>query len=182
MFQHFGGAFALGCLIAFASAETRTQNNFNHIHPQATPEHSNEYPQERQGLIDSYGAPTAPLVQEQASSGPTYDSAWYPEPQTQPQFPRYEPTFAPQGPVGCVNNGLTSFGGSFLTTAIQVVMGLFAFSLLISLITKFAGASFLSDIFEERSFNPDSVAMYTELALNGIEKAKALYEDVLNKE
>ena len=37
---------------------------------------------------DTYGAPTAPLVQEQASSGPTYDPAWYPEPQTQPQFPR----------------------------------------------------------------------------------------------
>jgi len=180
MFQHFGGAFALGCLIAFASAETRTQNNFNHIHPQATPEHSNEYPQERQGLIDSYGAPTAPLVQESPSSGQTYGE-WYPE-QTQPQFPPYQQTFAPQAPVGCVNTGLTSFGGSFLTTAIQVVMGLFAFSLFISLITKFAGASFLSDIFEERSFNPDSVALYTELALNGIEKAKALYEDVLNKE
>ena len=53
---------------------------------------------------------------------------------------------------------------------------------LFQLITKFAGASFLSDIFDERSFNQDSVAMYTELALNGIEKAKSLYEDVLNKE
>jgi len=184
MYQHFGLAFVLGCLIAFTTAETRTQNNFNQIHPQTTPEHSNDFLQERQ-VIDSYGAPTAPLVQEAVQSAPSYDGAWYPE-QAQP-VPSYNAGFNYQqpnfkAPVACVpNNGLAGFGANFLTTAIQVVMGLFAFSLLISLITKFAGASFLSDIFDERSFNQDSVAMYTELALNGIEKAKSLYEDVMNK-
>jgi len=181
---------ALSCLIAFAQAETRAQHNFNQVQ-QPTSDQSNDFAQERQ-IVDSYGAPTAPLADPGTTS--TFDNAWTFE---QPQQVSYqaapatyhvqEPTGFNHGnlrhPVGCPPTGLASFGGNFLTTAIQVVMGLFAFSLLISLITKFAGASFLSDIFDsERSFNPDTVSMYTELALNGIEKAKALYEDVLNKE
>ena len=116
---------------------------------------------------DSYGAPTAPLVQEAVQSAPSYDGAWYPE-QAQP-VPSYnagklsslhlgfstrvfekllsnqlnctylkfslgfnyqQPNF--KAPVACVDNGLAGFGANFLTTAIQVMLGLFAFSLLIS--------------------------------------------------
>lgn len=182
---------ALSCLIAFAQAETRAQHNFNQVQ-QTTSDQSNDFAQERQ-IVDSYGAPTAPLADAGTTS--TFDNAWTFD---APQQVSYQPVPASpasyqvhegfnhgnlRNPVVCPPTGLASFGGNFLTTAIQVVMGLFTFSLLISLITKFAGASFLSDIFDsERSFNPDTVSMYTELALNGIEKAKALYEDVLNKE
>ena len=46
------------------------------------------------------------------------------------------------------------------------------------LITKFAGASFLTDIFDGRSLDQDTVEIYTNMALNGIEKAKQMYENM----
>ena len=46
-----GKAIVLACLIAFLNAETRTHHNFNQVHQQHTSDNSNEFAQERQGVM-----------------------------------------------------------------------------------------------------------------------------------
>jgi len=157
----------LSFLIAGTRADYPANSNspMNQIHSPAQPivsEQPIQFASERQG--DTYGAPSAPIVDKYPSS---------------PQVVWEEPYYAQRNPV--FYDGNTSdvgFGQGFLGTAIQVVLGLFAFSLLISLVTKVAGASFFADIFEGRSLDPDSLAIYTEMALNGIEKAKKMYANI----
>ena len=46
-----GKAAILLCLIALTKGETRTHHNFNQVHQDLTSDHSNDFAQERQGVM-----------------------------------------------------------------------------------------------------------------------------------
>jgi len=181
--KHFASFLALSLVASSSWAEIVNHSpSANQIHSNAQPitsDNNNNQFMDRQATFDSYGAPQAPIQSSPShastTSYETYDQSYALPVQAYPSSGQGQ-FYQPAAAYG--STAVSGFGANFLQTAIQVVLGLFAFSLLISLITKFAGASIFADLFgdDARHFNPDAVSLYTEMALNGIEKMKQIYE------
>ena len=76
---------------------------------------------------DSYGAPIAPV---EGQSSPTYTTYEQPAAQWQEVYPGRVPQYAPEFSANLVAN--PGGFGPWLSTAMQVALGLLGFSLLIS--------------------------------------------------
>ena len=90
-------------------------------------------------------------------------------------FPRLG---APAGGLGFSANADVGFPGQgFLNTTLTIVFALVGFSLLIQLVTKIAALPFFDKVLGQgRSLSPDEVMNYTNMAVNGIEKMREIYE------
>lgn len=91
-------------------------------------------------------------------------------------FVAFFPAGAPSGGLGFSANADVGFPGQgFLNTALTIVFALVGFSLLIQLVTKIAAAPFIADLFEGRSLSPDQMNLYTNMAMQGIQKLQEIY-------
>ncbi len=72
-------------------------------------------------------------------------------------------------PVG--GGGVGLFGSDFLSTALNIVLALLGFSLLVQLVGKVLPLFDIDEILDTgRSLSSDDVATYTGMVMNGIEK------------
>merc|ERR1712203_583192 len=71
-------------------------------------------------------------------------------------------------------------GQGFLNTALTVVFALVGFSLLVNLIAKILAVDFVANFFnkEGRSLDAETISTYTNLAINGIQRMRDLYEQL----
>jgi|ERR1711877_2106 len=125
---------------------------------------------------DSYGAPSAPIIDSYSSSS---NAAWAsdPAPQAYPYNFGGGASFAAPGFNANAEVGVP--GQSFLNTALTIVFALVGVSLIIQMITKIMAAPFLQKLFgEARSLDTNTLMDYTNMAMNGIQRMKEIYESL----
>jgi len=126
---------------------------------------------------DSYGAPSAPIVDSYSSSS---NAAWAndPVPQAYPYNFGGGASFSAPGFNANAEVGVPN-GQGFLNTALTIVFALVGFSLLINLITTIAKVPIIANLVgQARSLDANSMMDYTNMAMNGIQKMKEIYENL----
>merc|ERR1712014_448759 len=85
----------------------------------------------------------------------------------------------PSGPNNLMGTSSNIVGQSFLNTALTIVFALVGVSLIIQMITKIMAAPFLQKLFgEARSLDTNTLMDYTNMAMNGIQRMKEIYESL----
>ena len=62
------------------------------------------------------------------------------------------------------------FPSDLIQTGLSIVLGIFAFSLLIQILTKVVNSNLFDDLFKGRSMSSDDIVHYTNMVMNAYQK------------